>query len=165
MSSTVAYKYKKRLSSNLPSCPTALSLGYLTFNLLPKSAVRRLPCISSHITALLRHQVELDEFHWGDRYNGPKSGMQTPHADPISPVGAKTPNELEMSRPPSPKHDEAASLVQTWSNPPMNRFRVLSCCLTYFGNGMNDSGMCLWLILAITFITYRSTFTNLEISL
>ncbi|KAF2808230.1 MFS general substrate transporter [Mytilinidion resinicola] len=89
--------------------------------------------------------VELDDFNWGNRYNGPRSGTQTPFGEPgepstpMSPITPKSPNELEMSRPPSPKRDEAASLVQTFWNPPMNKWRVLSCCLTYFGNGMNDS--------------------------
>ena len=57
-------------------------------------------------------------------------GKQTP----------KTPNELEMSCPPTPRQDEAVGLVQTWNNPPMNKWRILCCCLIYFGNGLNDAG-------------------------
>lgn len=57
-------------------------------------------------------------------------GIQTP----------KTPNELEMSCPPTPRQDEAVGLVQTWNNPPMNKWRILCCCLIYFGNGLNDAG-------------------------
>ncbi|TKA72005.1 hypothetical protein B0A49_04151 [Cryomyces minteri] len=81
---------------------------------------------------------------WGDRCNesGGASlpqGAQTPGRTPHGAQTPKTPNELEMSRPPSPKRDEAANLVQSWSNPPMNKWRVLSACLVYFGNGMTDS--------------------------
>ncbi|KAL8789672.1 MAG: hypothetical protein Q9195_006725 [Heterodermia aff. obscurata] len=76
---------------------------------------------------------ELDNINWGDRLNGPSaptpSGAQTP----------KTPNELEMSRPPSPSTDEAADIVQTLSNPPMNKWRLLSCCFMCFANGFQDS--------------------------
>jgi hypothetical protein len=65
-----------------------------------------------------------------DRQAQQTPGIQTP----------KTPNELEMSRPPTPKQDEAVGLVQTWNNPPMNKWRILCCCLIYFGNGLNDAG-------------------------
>ncbi|KAL8967577.1 MAG: hypothetical protein Q9183_002854 [Haloplaca sp. 2 TL-2023] len=81
--------------------------------------------------------LELDELTFGSRYNGPSqpttpSGAQTP----ITPV---TPNELEMSRPPSPRTDDAVEVMQTLSNPPMNRWRLLSACMMCFGNGLNDS--------------------------
>ena len=59
-----------------------------------------------------------------------KTGTQTP----------KTPNELEMSCPQTPRQDEAVGLVQTWKNPPMNKWRILCCCMIYFGNGVNDAG-------------------------
>lgn len=77
---------------------------------------------------------ELDEINWGDRLNGPSipptsSGAQTP----------KTLNELEMSRPPSPSADDAADVVQTLSSPPMNKWRLLSCCCMCFANGFQDS--------------------------
>ncbi|MCJ1229219.1 hypothetical protein MMC12_005884 [Toensbergia leucococca] len=77
---------------------------------------------------------ELDDLSWGRRYNGPAvptapSGIQTPI----------TPNELEMSRPPSPTSDETVDIMQSLSSPPMNRYRLLSACLMFFGNGLNDS--------------------------
>ena len=75
--------------------------------------------------------IELDEYTWGSRYNGPSNaGTQTPI----------TPNELEISQPPTPKRAEAAGLVQSFSNPAMNKWRVLAACLVYFGNGLNDAG-------------------------
>lgn len=77
---------------------------------------------------------ELDQINSGDRSNGPPipptpSGCQTP----------RTPNELEMSRPPTPGTDDAADVVQTLSNPPMNKWRLLSCCCMCFANGFQDS--------------------------
>lgn len=88
----------------------------------------------THAIAPTPSAYELVELNCGSRYNGPfvsemPSGAQTPI----------TPNELEMSRPPSPKNDEAVDVVQTLSNPPMNRYRLLSACLMSFGNGLNDS--------------------------
>ncbi|KAF2180048.1 MFS general substrate transporter [Zopfia rhizophila CBS 207.26] len=87
--------------------------------------------------------IELDQFTFGKRYNGPiESGPQPSGEVPSgvqSPIMPMTPNELEMSRPPSPKRDEAVSLMQSWNDPPMNKWRVLCCCLIYFGNGFNDA--------------------------
>ena len=77
---------------------------------------------------------ELDQLTFGTRYHGP--------ADPPSPTGAHTPvtpNELEMSRPPSPRNEDAVEVMQTLTNPPMNRWRLLSACMMCFGNGLNDS--------------------------
>ncbi|KAL9584869.1 MAG: hypothetical protein Q9212_001866 [Teloschistes hypoglaucus] len=78
--------------------------------------------------------TELDELTFGNRYNGPSI--------PPTPLGAQTPmtpNELEMSRPPSPRIDDAVEIMQTLSNPPMNKWRLLSACMMCFGNGLNDS--------------------------
>lgn len=84
--------------------------------------------------------IELDQFtpmtpskdHNGTYFEqqSKQTGTQTP----------KTPNELEMSRPPTPRQDGAVGLVQTWNNPPMNKWRILCCCMIYFGNGLNDAG-------------------------
>ena len=50
-----------------------------------------------------------------------------------------TPNELEASRPPTPKRATAASALPTFWYPRMNKWRILCSCLIYFGNGMSDS--------------------------
>ncbi len=89
---------------------------------------------NDHTMAPTPNAYELDEMTWGSRYNGPSipptpSGTQTPI----------TPNELELSRPPSPRRDEPAVLVQSLYNPPMNKWRFGSACLMCFGNGLNDS--------------------------
>lgn len=83
--------------------------------------------------------VELDDLTWGARINGPYTppgGAQTPYS------GTQTPrvnHDFTISRPPTPKENEVAGFAQTWSNPPMNKWRILSIALIYFGNGMNDS--------------------------
>ncbi|KAH6676703.1 MFS transporter-like protein [Halenospora varia] len=82
--------------------------------------------------------LELDNLHWGKKLNGPshESGASTP-------TGYQTPrvpNDLEMSRAPSPiQEEEGVEAMQSFANPPMNRFRMLSVCLLNFGNGLNDS--------------------------
>lgn len=86
--------------------------------------------------------LELDNIEWGARLNGPKpepkspsrSGRQTP----------QTPNDIEMSRPASPRNQEGqeedgVDVVQTILNPPMNRFRMASVSLLNFANGLSDS--------------------------
>ena len=82
--------------------------------------------------------LELDSLHWGAKLNGPsESGTATPsgYQTPI------VPNDLEMSRPPSPATNEndGVDALQSFASPPMNRFRMLSVCLLNFGNGMSDS--------------------------
>ena len=87
-----------------------------------------------HAIAPTPGAYELDQLTWGSRYNGPSvSELLSDSQTPI------TPNELEMSRPPSPKNDEAADIVQSISNPTMNRYRLISACFMCFGNGLNDS--------------------------
>lgn len=51
----------------------------------------------------------------------------------------QTPNELEQSQAPTPKLDEARSIIPSWSYPKMNKWRLLAACLEYFGNGLNDA--------------------------
>lgn len=58
---------------------------------------------------------------------------------PIEPQTPTSPNELEASRPPTPKRGTAASALPTFWYPRMNKWRILCSCLIYFGNGMSDS--------------------------
>lgn len=62
------------------------------------------------------------------------SQSPTPTSD-----GHRIPNDLEMSRPTSPLTTEVVDELQSLSNPPMNKWRLLSCCLMCFGNGLSDS--------------------------
>ncbi|KAH6614144.1 major facilitator superfamily domain-containing protein [Boeremia exigua] len=74
--------------------------------------------------------VELESIHGKDSFDQPATGTQTP----------KTPHQIEASCPPSPtQHEDAVGLVQTWNNPSMNKWRLLCCCMIYFGNGLNDA--------------------------
>ncbi|KAG0652901.1 hypothetical protein D0Z07_0436 [Hyphodiscus hymeniophilus] len=85
-----------------------------------------------------QNAIELDYFQGGPKPNGPRgeSGYNTPS-------GTRTPGvaDLEMSSPTTPiEHEQAGvDIVQSFSNPPMNRFRMLAICLMLFGNGMMDS--------------------------
>jgi hypothetical protein len=82
--------------------------------------------------------IELDNLQWGSRLNGTRD--ESGHN---SPSGTQTPRvtDLEMSTLATPNENEQAGVdvVQTFSNPPMNRCRMLSVCLMLFGNGMCDS--------------------------
>ena len=44
-----------------------------------------------------------------------------------------------MSRPASPAADDAADALPTLRNPPITKWRLLSCCCMCFANGLNDS--------------------------
>lgn len=88
----------------------------------------------SHALPDLPTAFELDELSKASRGNAPSL--------PSTPAGSQTPrslHELEMSRPPSPEYHDAAEVVQTWTNPPINKWRLLSACLMNLGNGMNDA--------------------------
>lgn len=86
--------------------------------------------------------MELESLASGKNHGITKApGSQTPATE--NPPGVqtpKTPNELEMSRPPTPRRDDAVGLMRTWNSPPMTKWRILSCCLIYLCNGINDSG-------------------------
>ena len=89
--------------------------------------------------------LELDNLQWGKKLKGPdvtESGYPTP-SGAQTPSGFQTPrspNDLEMSRAPSPINEEdGVDVTQSFSNPPMNRFRMVSVCLLNFGNGLGDA--------------------------
>ncbi|KZF19347.1 MFS general substrate transporter [Xylona heveae TC161] len=94
--------------------------------------------------------VELDEMSWGVQYTGPKSeplsGTQTPRPDDLETNSVGTP-QLQGGSPSGGHHE--INLIQSFSKfvgphahrvlPPMNKWRVLCCCLINFGDGLNDS--------------------------
>jgi hypothetical protein len=85
--------------------------------------------------------IELDPITPGKAQYEPATGQHaSKQAAPSGAQTPKTPNELEMSRPPTPRRDDAVGLMRTWNSPPMTKWRILCCCLIYFANGMNDSG-------------------------
>jgi len=90
------------------------------------------PVLKKHAHALpdLPTAFELDELSRSTDRHGPSL--------PPTPSGAQTPTDLEMSRPPSPIH-ESVEVMQTLTNPPINKYRLFSACLMNFGNGLNDA--------------------------
>ena len=90
-------------------------------------------------TYSVQDPIELADFN--TNHNGP---FISEHATPSGTQTPRTPLELEMSRPATPRgprgnEDDVVEAMQSFSNPPMNRFRMLSVCLLNFGNGLNDS--------------------------
>ncbi|KAF4536765.1 MFS efflux transporter [Lasiodiplodia theobromae] len=100
---------------------------------------------------------ELDDLIFGDRLSAPQTHPSTPksgsehatssrparsHAGVQTPV---TPSELEGAiannniSTPTADGGPAHPAIQTFWNPPMNKWRVLCACLVYFGNGLSDS--------------------------
>lgn len=91
------------------------------------------------------HAIELDNLQWGSNVNRPSaSGTTTPGAEPGSGwstpgwQGSTSPSALEESRPQTP-NNEPEYIVQSFSNPPKNRFRMAATCLLNFGNGLSDA--------------------------
>ncbi|KXT06015.1 hypothetical protein AC579_850 [Pseudocercospora musae] len=70
---------------------------------------------------------------------GPECPAQTRKPCWSGSEAPQTPNDLGVSQPSTPKRDTATGILPTFSNPPMNRWRVLYCCVAYFANGMSDS--------------------------
>lgn len=85
--------------------------------------------------------IELNHFASVARHNHTKSAdPSTPeHQNPNGAQTPNTPNELEMSRPPTPRMEEAVSQIRTWNADPMTKWRILCCCMIYLSNGINDS--------------------------
>jgi fucose permease len=82
---------------------------------------------------------ELDSIQWGQKLNGPRDDRNTPYpATSVAPIG---PRKLEQSSPPTPERDYAvdAALIQTASNPYMNRWRLASAGIVFLLMGLNDA--------------------------
>jgi hypothetical protein len=81
--------------------------------------------------------VEMDHLQYGANFSAPGA------SGPNTSSGTQTPKvtDLEMSRPASPRQDEqdGVDTVQSFSNPPMNRFRMVAVSLLNLGGGLNDS--------------------------
>ncbi|KAI4288691.1 MAG: hypothetical protein L6R35_002042 [Caloplaca aegaea] len=120
----------------------------------PPAAVVKKPTKPIRLPPPLVQQQELHDLSLGHAHHHQQ--QQHPHAstspstpsggDVQTPITPITPNELESSRPASPRNGEgggeeeaAQAARQTLSNPPTNRWRFLSACLMCFANGLNDS--------------------------
>lgn len=87
-----------------------------------------------HSIPLPRSQddIELENIQWGGTgANHAAAGSQTP----------RTPNDIEMSRPATPILNEldGVDAMQSFSNPPMNRFRMSAVSLMNLSNGLSDA--------------------------
>ena len=71
---------------------------------------------------------ELNEIANGSPIPQKTSGIQT----------SETLNDLETNNPPSLAAGDTTNVVQTLTNPPINKWRLLSCCFMCFANGLND---------------------------
>ena len=84
-------------------------------------------------------QEDVDDIQWGAKLTGPPQ-MEESQSRPNN----NNDHDLEMSRPGTPvdaQEDEGNGfgIVQSFSNPPMNRFRMTTVCLLNFAGGFNDS--------------------------
>lgn len=79
---------------------------------------------------------ELDQIEWGKRLCGPVDTQV--NSDDQTPQTPQTPNDLERSVPSTPHVERAVDLVQSFTKPRMNVWRVLAACLISFANGLND---------------------------
>jgi fucose permease len=82
---------------------------------------------------------ELDSIQWGQKLDGPRDHEDMPY--PATSVTPITLRELEQSSPLTPKPDHAvdAALIQTASNPHMNRWRLASAGIFFLLMGLNDA--------------------------
>jgi len=103
---------------------------------VPSAPAKALPRVYHSIPDL----IELDNMQWSKKPNGHPTGSGT-----VTPSAYQTPRtlvgDLEMSRPASPQNEEqdGVDAMQSFSSPPMNRFRMVAACLMNFGNGLSDS--------------------------
>lgn len=61
------------------------------------------------------------------------------HVQNARPQTSQTPGDVEASPPATPTTADATGIVPSFFYPSMNKWRVLAACLTYLGNGINDS--------------------------
>ena len=91
---------------------------------------------------------QLDDLHWSSRYHGPESaseaGLQQAQTPKIPrPNTPSSPMEMstQSAETPGTAPDHGPTeIVQRWNSPAQNKYRMLSCLLLCFSNGMNDSG-------------------------
>lgn len=110
-----------------------------TQNIQPTSIAAPQKAFSKVYHSVPTPDEENEGFQWAPRLHGPSKG----DSGAATPTGTHTPrvNDLEMSRPASPVQDDGETFpaMQSFSNPPMNRFRMSAVSLMNFANGLNDA--------------------------
>jgi len=83
-------------------------------------------------------EYELNELRWGAGLNGPhRPAIEVSTVNTSVPP---TPKALEESQPPTPRRDQAVdAIVQSASNPRMNRWRLAAAGIMFFLMGLNDA--------------------------
>ena len=76
-------------------------------------------------------ELDLQSLQWGARSNGLKQ-VETDIHPP------QTPRELEQSVPSTPQGWSTDAILQTATNPPKNRWRLIAAAIVFFNFGMND---------------------------
>jgi hypothetical protein len=105
--------------------------------LIPTAPEKALPRTYHSVPQAPPDAIELDNLQWGAKLTGPVDPGAVAPSDVETPVA---PNDLEMSRPATPSQEsEGFEAMQSISNPPMNRFRMLAVCTMTFCMGLNDS--------------------------
>nr|POE72370.1 bypass of stop codon protein 6 [Quercus suber] len=71
--------------------------------------------------------------------DAPQTRQEPHHSEGFDVYAKDAKTDSESSSSHAPTADEITYIAPGWSYPSMNKWRVLAACVTYFGNGMNDS--------------------------
>jgi fucose permease len=88
--------------------------------------------------------LELDQLQWGVLYTGPSDPEALPGiANPIDEIthpqsNPETPAAIDITQIQAFQEEIESNVPQSWSYA-SNKWRVLSCCVLLFNNGMSDS--------------------------
>jgi hypothetical protein len=117
--------------------PSSTSGESAQLPLIPAAPEKAVPRTYHSVPQSPPDSIELDSLQWGARLTGPvESGGINP-SDAEIPSG---PNDVEMSRPTTPiPGNDGFEAMQSITNPPMNKFRMLAVCAMNFCMGLNDS--------------------------
>lgn len=99
----------------------------------------------SHRSVQDPNLIELNNLQLGQNFNRQSAcGTTIPRPEPVSGSSTpgwqtpRTPSVFKISLPQTP-NNEPENIVQSFFNPPQNRFRMLATCLLNFGNGLSDA--------------------------
>lgn len=133
-------------SSNMANSPFTLYIDVASSSssrestqlpLIPTAPERALPRTYHSVPQAPPDPIELGSLQLGVKLTGP---VETGAGNPSGGEGPSAPNDLEMSRPTTPMQDnEVFEAMLSFTNPPMNRFRMMAFCTMNFLSGLNDS--------------------------
>lgn len=91
--------------------------------------------LSDHRSCNKSAEPHIAEIHRGR----PHPSLETHGPNDLRPSKLINEDDLEASPPSTPNCDQDMHIQPSWSYPSKNKWRVLAACITYFGNGLNDS--------------------------